>query len=87
MSKFGLPCAFFGKSDSYQFSTREIYAVLGKRCLQFFLAVLVTSPNGVPSFHFHQRAYMWWGIYTHKIISFFMFVALKWLKTFIKALK
>ena len=25
--KFGLPCAFFGKSDSYRFSTRKIYAV------------------------------------------------------------
>ena len=25
--EIGLPCAFFGKSDSYRFSTREIYAV------------------------------------------------------------
>ena len=43
MSKFGLPCAFFGKSDSCRFSTREIYAVYGKRCLQFFLAVLTSQ--------------------------------------------
>ena len=27
VSKFGLPCALFGKSDSYRFSTRKIYAV------------------------------------------------------------
>ena len=27
VSKFGLPCALFGKRDSYRFSTREIYAV------------------------------------------------------------
>ena len=26
--------------------------------------VTVTSQNGVPSFHLHQRAYMWWG-YLH----------------------
>ena len=27
VSKFGLLCAFLGKSDSYRFSTREIYSI------------------------------------------------------------
>ena len=44
--------------------------------------VTVTSQNGVPSFHLHQRTYLCGGvIYTPKIILFFMFVALKWFKT------
>ena len=28
------------------------------------ITVTVTSQNGVPSFHLHQRGYMWWG-YLH----------------------
>ena len=49
--------------------------------------VTVTSQNGVPSFHLHQRAYMWWG-YLHKLNSLiFMFVALKLPKTSIETLK
>ena len=49
--------------------------------------VTVTSQNGVPSFHLHQRAYMWWG-YLHKLNSLiFMFAALKWPKTSIETLK
>ena len=40
MSKFGLPCAFLGKSDFNRFSTREIYSIQEKGCFHFFLAVL-----------------------------------------------
>ena len=47
--------------------------------------VTVTSQNGVTSFHLHLVC----GgvIYTPKIILFFIFVALKWLKTSIEILK
>ena len=49
--------------------------------------VTVTSQNGVPSFHLHQRSSMWWG-YLHTLNNLlFMFVALKWLKTSIEILK
>ena len=52
--------------------------------------VTVTSQNGVPSFHLHQRAYMCMGLFTKNNLIFmfvafmfvaFMFVAFKWLIT------
>ena len=49
--------------------------------------VTVTSQNGVPSFHLHQRAYCGEVIYTPKIILLFMSVAMKWLKTSIETQK
>ena len=49
--------------------------------------VTVTSHNGVPSFHLHQSAYVWWG-YLHTYNNLiFMFAALRWLKTSIETLK
>ena len=49
--------------------------------------VTVTSQNRVPSFHLHQELICGGVIYKPKIILFFMFVALKWLKTSIETLK
>ena len=49
--------------------------------------VTVTSQNGVQSFYLHQELICGVIIYTPKIILCFMFVALKWLKTFIETLK
>ena len=90
MSKFGLPCAFFGKSDSYRFSTRKIYGVSGKRCLQFFLSVLMSQSLHKTGYRLNTctKELICGGvIYIPKIILFFMFVALKWLKTSIETLK
>ena len=49
--------------------------------------VTVTSQNGVPSFHLHQRSYMWWGNLHTSNDLLFMVVALKWLKTSKEILK
>ena len=49
--------------------------------------VTVTSQNGVPSFTCIKELICGGVIYTTKIILFFMFVALKWLKTSIDTLK
>ena len=72
MSKFGLPCAFFCKSESYRFSTRKIYAESGKRCLQLFCSVnvTVTSQNGVPSFTCIKELTCVGVINTTKIVLF-----------------
>ena len=49
--------------------------------------VTVTSQNGVPSFHLHQRAYMLCDcLHTYNNLIF-MCVALEWLKTSIETLK
>ena len=61
MSKFGLPCAFLGKSDSYQFSTRENIFHLRKKMFPIFsysINVTVTTQNDVPSFHMNQTVYI-----------------------------
>ena len=60
-----------------------------KDVYNFFLQYLghSTSQNGVPSFHLHQRVYMWCD-YLHTYNNLLcMFVALKWLKTSIETLK
>ena len=49
--------------------------------------VTVTSQNGVPSLTCIKALICGGVIYTPKIIFFFMFVALKWLKTSIEILK
>ena len=49
--------------------------------------VTVTSQNGVPSFHLHQKLICGGVNYTPKIILFFMFVTLLWLKMSIETLK
>ena len=53
----------------------------------FSTNVTVTSQNGVPSFHLHQRNNMWWGYLHTQNNLIFMFVAFKWLKTSMETLK
>ena len=37
ISKFELPCAFLGKSDSYRFLTRDIYIPFKEKDVSIFL--------------------------------------------------
>ena len=91
MSKFGLLCAFFGKSDSYRFSTRKIYMQCKEKDVYiFFLAVLTSQWRhkiGYRLFTCIKELICGEVIYTPKIILFCMFVALKWLKTSTETLK
>ena len=78
MSKFGLPCALFGKSDSYRFSTRKNIYRVRKKMFTLFIAVLTSQWR-------HKmrnrrstciKELICGGvIYTPKIILLFMFVA------------
>ena len=73
MSKFGLPCAFLGKSDSYRFSTRNYMQCKEKRCLQIFLAVLTSQLRhkmGYRLFTCITELICGGFIYTLKILNF-----------------
>ena len=66
MSKFGLPCAFLGKSDSYPFSTRKYIPFKENDVSNFSCSinVTVTSQNDVPSFHMNHSVYTASAVYT-----------------------
>ena len=89
MSKFWLLCALFGKSDSFQFSTRKYMQCKEKYVYNFSCSinVTVTSQNGVPSFHLHERLICGGVIYTPKIILLFYVCCIESVKTSIETLK
>ena len=49
LSKFGLPCAFLGKSDFFSLSLGNIYA-FKKKDVSCRINVMVTSQSNVPFF-------------------------------------
>ena len=90
MSKFGLPCAFFGKSDSYKFSARDIYAVYRKRCLHFFFLQYkrhsdVTKRGTV--FSLALKSLYAVGLFTHLKYFYYYVCCIEMVKTPIETLK